>query len=145
MSVGLSVFSSVTSMLPALNAFSIVAPSVMIGSSIRSSLTWLALRHFVFFTSVIDASCFHEASLKAPSVTMFCGSVHLLPYFVTAALLTGLNEWCDSCWMNHGCGEVSVTVRPYLPSALIPTLFLSALQFVLPGSQPLYASAPWIP
>ena len=68
---------------------------------------------------------------------MFCGSVHLFPYFVTTALLTGRNEWCESCWMNHGWGEVSVTRSPYLPTALMPTLFLSALQFALPGSQPL--------
>ena len=89
-------------MLPALNAFRAVEASVMIESWIRSSLTELALRHFVFLVSVIDASCFHAESLNGPSVTMFCGSVHLLPYFVTAALLTGRNEWCDICWMNHG-------------------------------------------
>ena len=43
-------------MLPALNAFRAVEASVMIESWIVSSLTELALRHFVFFVSVMDAS-----------------------------------------------------------------------------------------
>jgi hypothetical protein len=79
----------------------------MIGISILVSLTDFALRHFVFFTSVTDASCFHAASLNGPFVTMFPGSVHFFPYFVTDALFTGRNEVCDSCWTNHGCGDVS--------------------------------------
>jgi len=80
----------------------------MIGSSILVSFTLLAPRHFVFLTRVSDASCFHEASLNGPSVTMFPGSVHLFPYFSTAARGTGRNDVCDSCWMNQGCGETSV-------------------------------------
>jgi hypothetical protein len=47
--------------------------------------------------------------------------------------------------MNHGCGEVSVMPSLYLPRALTPTFALSALQFALAGSQPLYASAPLMP
>ena len=53
-------------MFPALNAFRAVEASVMIESWIRSSLTELALRHFVFLVSVIDASCFHAESLNGP-------------------------------------------------------------------------------
>src|SRR5215211_9021783 len=89
------------STFPALKAFSAVVPSTMIGCSIRVSLTDFAPRHFVFFTSVIDASCRHAASLNGPFVTMFPGSVHFLPYFVTVALCTGRNDVCESCWMNH--------------------------------------------
>src|SRR5215211_3017676 len=111
-----------TSMFPALKAFSAVVPSTMIDMLMRFSLTDFALRHFVFFTSVIDASCFHEASLNGPSVTMLPGSVHLLPYFVTVALCTGRNDVCESCWMNHGCGETSWTRSVLRPMALTPTL-----------------------
>ena len=94
-------------MFPALKAFSAVVPSTMIGISSFDSLTHFAPRQVLFLTSVIDASCFHELSLNGPFVTILPGSVHFLPYFVTAALLTGRNEVCDSCCMNHGCGETS--------------------------------------
>src|SRR2546429_1573649 len=134
-----------TSMFPALKAFSAVVPSTMIGISILVILTFFAPRHLVFLTSVSEASCFHDASLNGPSVTMWPGSVHLLPHFVTAALLTGRNEVWESCWMNQGCGDVSVTPSLYFPRALTPTLALSALQSALAGSQPLYASAPLMP
>ena len=70
-----------TSTFPAWKAFVAVAPSTMIGSSTRVSLTDLALRHFVFFTSVTDASCRHEDSLNGPLVTMLPGSVQFLPCF----------------------------------------------------------------
>ena len=58
------------SMFPALKAFSLVVASTMIGMSIFVSLTFLARRHLVFLTSVSEASCFHDASLNGPSVTM---------------------------------------------------------------------------
>src|SRR4029450_6559321 len=131
-----------TSTFPALKAFSAVVPSTMIGCSIRVSLTDFAFRQPLFLTSVIEPSCFHELSLNGPSVTMLPGSVHFLPCFVTAPLFIGRNEWCDSCWMNHGCGEVSWIRSLYGPSALSPTLARSAPQLDL---QPLYASAPLIP
>src|SRR5512132_4673249 len=94
-------------MFPALKAFSAVVPSTMIGISILVSLTDFAPRQALFLTSVIEASCFHEDSLYGPFVTMLPGSVHFLPYFVTAALFVGRNEVCASCCMNHGWGEVS--------------------------------------
>src|SRR5438046_9297671 len=97
-----------TSMFPALKAFSAVVPSTMIGISILVSLTLLVPRHLVFLTSVSEASCFHDASLNGPSVTMWPGSVHLLPPFVTAALLTGRTEVWERCWMNHGCPDGTV-------------------------------------
>src|SRR5919201_382421 len=117
----------------------------MIVKVILFSLTWRAPRHFLFFTSVSDASCLHDCSLNAPSVTMFFASVHLLPYFVTAALFAGRNEVWDSCWMKNDSGEISWILSFHLPRALTPTFDLSVLQFVFPGSQLLYASAPLMP
>ena len=71
------------SMLFASNAFSAVAPSVMICIWTVFSLTEPARRHFAFFTSVSDASCFHEASLNGPLPMKFAASVNLLPNLAT--------------------------------------------------------------
>src|SRR4030095_1617637 len=144
MSLGLSPVLS-TSMRLALKAFRAVLASVMIVSTILFSLTCLAPRHFLFLTSVSEASCFQDDSLNGPSVTMFFASVQWLPYLVTAALLTGRNEVCASCCGNQACGEISWILSLHLPSALIPTFDRSALQSVLPGSHELYASAPLMP
>src|SRR6266545_6738836 len=128
-----------------------VVPSVMICISMRFSFTLFALRHFVFLTSVSEASCFHEASLNGPLPTKFPASVNLLPYWSRAGLYTGRNDVWDSCWMNQGCGEVSVMRSVHLFSALIPTAFRraassQALPFAsLPPAQLLYASAPLTP
>ena len=132
-------------MLPASNAFSAVAPSAMICIWIWFSFTVLARRHLGFLTRSSDASCFHDASLNGPLPTKFAASVNLLPNLSTVGLYTGRNDVCDSCWMNQGCGEVSVICSLYLPTALIPTAAFSALQLALVGSQELYASAPLIP
>src|SRR5918992_1803459 len=96
-----------TSTFPALKAFVAVAPSTMIGISIRVSLTDLALRHLVFFTRVTDASWRQAASLNGPLVTMLPGSVQFFPCRSTVARWTGTNEVWESCWTNHGCGETS--------------------------------------
>ena len=53
-----------------------------------------------------------------------------------------MNDVCDSCCTNHGCGETSWTRSVYWLIALIPTALRSAPQFDL---QLLYASAPLIP
>src|SRR6266536_1261956 len=117
----------------------------MIDISTRFSFTVFASRHFGFLTSVTEASCFHEASLNGPLPMKLAASVNLLPNLSTIGLYTGMNDVCDSCWMNHGCGEVSVTTSLYLPTALIPTFARSALQSALAGSHELYASAPLMP
>ena len=62
----------------------------------------------MFLTRISDASCFQDASLNGPLPTKFAASVNLLPYLSTAGLCTGRNDVCDSCWMNQGCGDVSV-------------------------------------
>src|SRR3954454_21468195 len=134
-----------TSVWLAWNEFRAGLASVMIVRITFCSLTCLAPRHFVFLTSVSEASCFQDASLNAPSVTMFFASVQWLPYLVTAALLTGRNELWASCCGNQASGEISWILIFHLPSALIPTFDLSALQLLLPGSQDLYASAPLMP
>src|SRR6266536_2668429 len=109
------------------------------------SFTVFARRHLVFLTRTSEASCFHEVSLNGPLPMKFPASVNLAPYLSTIGLYTGRNEVWDSCWMNHGCGEVSVTTSLYFPTALIPTALRSALQSALAGSHELYASAPLIP
>src|SRR6266496_3316510 len=93
MSAGLKPVVS-TSMLPAFQAFNAVAASVMIGKVIVLSLMLAAPRNLVFLTRVSEASCFQDASLNGPSVTMLLASVHLLPNLSTAPLLAGRNELC---------------------------------------------------
>src|SRR3954447_1010156 len=144
MSEGLSPVLS-TSLWLAWNAFRAVVASVMIVKTTLFSLMCLAPRHLPFLTSVSEASCFQDASLNGPSVTMFFASVQWLPSLVPAALLTGRNELCASCCGNQACGEISWILSFHLPSALTPTFARSALQLLLPGSQPLYASAPLMP
>src|SRR5918992_3018524 len=114
----------------------------MIGISIRLSRTDLALRHLEFFTRTTRELCAQVASRNGPLVTMLPGSVQFFPCRWTVPLCTGRNEVCDSCWMNHGCGEVRRTCSLHRPSALTPTLARRAPQFAL---QLLYASAPLIP
>src|SRR3954453_12261234 len=116
---------ALTSMLPELKDCSAVAPSGMIGRLTLSSLTRDASNQSVFLVSVSDASCFHAVSLNGPSVTMCAGSVHLSPHFSTAVLLTGMNDVCDICWTNHGCGDVSVIFTVCLSGAVMPTLLFS--------------------
>src|SRR4029078_1035947 len=79
------------------------------------------------------------------SVTMWPGSVHFSPHFVTAFLFTARNEWWAACWMNVGCGEVRWTLRVYLSGAEMATFALRALQSSFLESQPLYSCAPLIP
>src|SRR5581483_8144297 len=84
---------------------------------------------------VSDASCFQAVSVNGPSLTMCPGSVHAAPHFVTASRFTGMNDVCESCCMNHGCG------------AVITTFERSAAQspFAEVGRHRLYACAPTIP
>src|SRR5919202_4184991 len=110
-----------TSTFPASNAFTAVAPSVMITSFTCDSLTLFAPHHFLFLTSVRSASWFHDVSLNAPSVTMFFGSVQWLPYFVTAPRFTGRNDVCDSCCTNHACGAFRWMTSVYLTFVETPT------------------------
>src|SRR3954447_23851472 len=133
-----------TSTLPELNDCSAVAPSGMIGNVTLSSFTREASNQSVFFASVSEASCFHCVSLNGPSVTMWLGSVHLSPHFSTAALLTGMNDVCDICWTNHGCGEVSVIFTVCSSGAVMPTLFFSVSHcwFAALGLQLLFSCAP---
>src|SRR5213592_3523571 len=133
MSVGLKPVVSM-SMLPASNAVSAVEASLMIWLSIRSILTLFASRYFAFFVIVSDASCFHAVRLNGPSVTMLAGSVHFDPCASTAPLFTARNEWWASCWMNQGCGDVSLILSVYLSGADTPTLALSALQSAFAAS-----------
>jgi hypothetical protein len=128
---------SLTSTSPELNACSAVEPSGMIFRITLFSLTLLASRQPSHFVSTTWALCCHCVSLNGPFVTMWAGSVHLLPHFSTVALLTARNDVWPSCWMNHGCGEVSTTLIVYLSGAEIPTLLFIALQSSFFGSQPL--------
>src|SRR5512146_136605 len=111
----------------------------------RVRVTDLAFRQPSHLTRSSSASCRQAASLNGPSVTMWLGSVHLLPHFCTVFGLTARNEVCADCWTNQGCGLVSVTCSVYLSSALIPTLERSAAQSSFFGSQELYSWAPLIP
>ncbi len=91
------------------------------------------------------ALCSHDSSLKGPFVTMFAGSVHLSPNCSTAFWLTARNDVCADCWMNHGCGLVSLTSRVLSSIALTPILSASAAQSSFFGSQLLYSCAPTMP
>src|SRR4029078_3033457 len=134
-----------TSTSPASNDCTAVVPSVMIRPFARWSFTSLASRQPFHLARSISASCFQTASLNGPSVTMWPGSVHFSPHFVTAFLFTARNEWWAACWMNHGCGEVSWTFRVYLSGAEMATFALRALQSSFLESYPLYSCAPLIP
>ena len=50
-----------------------------------------------------------------------------------------MNDVCDSCWMNHGCGDVSWIFTVVASGALIPTLLFSVSHcwFAALGLQPL--------
>src|SRR5437868_1968257 len=93
---------------------------------------------------VSDASCFHDVIVNGPSLTLWPGWVHLSPHFVTASLFTGMNDVCESCCMNHGCGDVSWIFRVVASGALIATLSFSELHCWLAalGLQLLYSCAP---
>ena len=58
-----------------------------------------------------------------------------------------MNEVCDSCWMNHGCGEVSSILTVVASGALIADLALQRVALLVRclGLQPLYSGAPLIP
>src|ERR1700704_3189566 len=116
-----------TSTSPELNACSAVEPSTMIFSTTLSSLTFDASYQSGFFTIVSDASCFHDVIVNGPSLTLCPGSVHLSPHFATASLFTGMKDVCESCWMNHGCGEVSTIFTVVASGAVMPTLLFSVL------------------
>jgi hypothetical protein len=73
---------------------------------------------------------------------MLLASVHLSPNWSTAFWLTARNEWCATCWTNHGCGEVSFTSSVCASRAFTPTLSRRASQFDL---HELYSSAPTMP
>src|SRR4051794_20472178 len=119
----------------------------MIRIWIVSSLTLSASTKSGFFFSVTDASCFHDASVNGPSVTMCDGSVHFSPNVSTAFWLTGMNDVCESCCRNHGCGDVRVIFTVDSSGAVMPTLFfnVSHCWFAALGLQELYSCAPWIP
>jgi len=78
---------------------------------------------------------------------MFAGSVHFSPCFSTAVLLTGMNDVCESCCTNHGCGDVSVIFTVVASGALTATLLFSVSHcwFAALGLHELYSCAPWMP
>src|SRR3954452_15128919 len=116
---------SLTSTSPELNACSAVEPSVMIFRTTLSSFTLEASYQSGFLAIVSDASCFHAVIVNGPSLMLWPGCVHLSPHFVTAALFAGMKDVCDSCCMNHGCGDVSVIFTVVASGAEMPTLLFS--------------------
>src|SRR5581483_4261372 len=138
---------SFTSTAPRSNACSAVAPSVMIFSCTCPRCTRPAAYQPGLRVRVSDASCFQAVSVNGPSLTMCPGSVHAAPHFVTASRFTGMNDVCESCCMNHGCGDVSTTSTVVAFGAVIATFERSAAQspFAEVGRHRLYACAPTIP